>query len=62
MVLILAGGVAIMAAAGLLSLVLVWRAPGWRLWRQLHQTAFALSLVAFGGLLLRWGLAFGGPI
>ncbi len=58
----LSDGVAIVAAAVLLSLVLVWRAPGWSLWRRLHQTAFALSLVAFGGLLLRWGLAFGGPI
>ncbi len=61
-VLTLADGVAVMAAAVLLSLVPVWRAPGWSLWRRLHQTAFALSLVAFGGLLSYWGLAFGGPI
>ncbi len=61
-VLVVADGVAVVAALVLLSLVLVWRAPEWRLWRRLHQTAFALSLVAFGGLLLRWGLAFGGPI
>lgn len=61
-VLVLADGVAIVAAVVLLSLALVWRASGWSLWRRLHHTAFALSLVAFGGLMLRWGLAFGGPI
>ncbi|MFP4328390.1 MAG: hypothetical protein ACLFQL_10310, partial [Paracoccaceae bacterium] len=61
-VLVLANGVSLMAGLVLLSLVLVWRAPGWHLWRRLHQTAFALGLAAFGGLLLRWGLAFGGPV
>ncbi len=61
-VLVLADGVAVMAALVLLSLVFVWRAPGWSLWRRLHQTAFAVGLAAFGGMLLRWGLAFGGPI
>jgi hypothetical protein len=61
-VLVLADGMAVVSALGLLSLVLVWRAPGWSLWRRLHQTAFALGLAAFGTLLNRWGLAFGGPI
>lgn len=58
----LADGVAVLAGLVLLSLLLVWRAPGWSLGRRLHQTALALALCAFGGLLLRWGLAFGGPI
>jgi CubicO group peptidase (beta-lactamase class C family) len=61
-VLILADGVAVIAALMLLSLVLVWRAPGWSVLRRLHQSAFALSLASLAGLLLRWGLAFGGPI
>ena len=61
-VLVLADGMVVMAALVLLSLVFVWRAQGWSFWRRLHQTAFALGLAAFGGLLLRWGLAFGGPI
>ena len=60
--LILADGVAVMAVAVLLSLVLVWRVQAWSLWRRLHQTAFAGSLAGLGGLLLYWGLAFGGPI
>jgi len=54
--------VAVVAAAVLLSLVLVWRAPGWGLWRRLHHSVFAIVLAAFSGLMLRWGLAFGGAI
>ena len=44
------------------TLLIVWRAPGWGLWRRLHHTAFALVLVGLAGLMLHWGLAFGGPI
>jgi CubicO group peptidase (beta-lactamase class C family) len=54
--------VAVVAALALLALVPVWRVAGWSLWRRLHDTLFALSLAALAGLLLRWGLAFGGPI
>jgi CubicO group peptidase (beta-lactamase class C family) len=61
-VLVLADGVAVAAVLVVLSLALVWRAPGWSVGRRLHQTAFALCLAGFGGLLLRWGLAFGGPV
>jgi len=60
--LVLADGMAVVSALLLLSLVFVWRAPGWSFWRRLHKTAFALCLAGFGGLLLRWGLAFGGPV
>jgi len=61
-VLVLADGVAVIAALMLLSLVFVWRAPEWSVSRRMHHTAFALSMGCFAGLLLRWGLAFGGPI
>jgi CubicO group peptidase (beta-lactamase class C family) len=61
-ILVLADVVAVVAVALLLSLVAVWRVDGWNLWRRLHQTGFALSLAGFAGLLLYWGLAFGGPI
>lgn len=54
--------VAAVAALALLALVPVWRVAGWSPWRRLHDTLFALSLAALAGLLLRWGLAFGGPI
>ncbi|MFO7920548.1 MAG: hypothetical protein R6U99_06990, partial [Nioella sp.] len=54
--------VAVVAAAVLLSLVLVWRAPGWSLWRRLHHSLFAVVFAVFSGLMLNWGLAFGGPI
>ncbi|MCC5976148.1 MAG: beta-lactamase family protein, partial [Rubellimicrobium sp.] len=59
-VLVLADVLAVLAALVLVSLVLVWRAPGWSLWRRLHHTGFALVLAATGALFLRWGLAFGG--
>ncbi len=59
-VLLLADVLAVLAALVLLSLVLVWRADDWSLWRRLHHTGFALSLAATGVLFLRWGLAFGG--
>lgn len=60
----LAVGNGVVAVAGLsfLSLILVWRAPGWGIGRRLHQSAFALSLVGLAGFMLHWGLAFGGPI
>ena len=54
--------VAIMAALVLLAQIGVWRAPGWSLSRRLHHGAFAFALASFAGLMLRWGLAFGGPI
>lgn len=52
--------VAVMAAVALLSLVPMWRAPGWSRWRRLHHAAFAVALAALGASLLNWGLAFGG--
>jgi len=54
--------IAVLAAALAVSLPFVWRAPGWSLWRRAHLTAFALSLIGLAGLMLNWGLAFGGPI
>jgi CubicO group peptidase (beta-lactamase class C family) len=54
--------VAVLALAVALSLFVVWRAPGWSLGRRLHQSAFALALVALAGLLMRWGVAFGGSL
>jgi len=59
-VLVLADVLAVLAALVLVSLILVWRAAGWSLWRRLHHTGFALALAATGALFLRWGLAFGG--
>ena len=59
-VLVLADLLAVLAALVLMSLVLVWKAPGWSLWRRLHHSGFALALAATGALFLRWGLAFGG--
>ena len=59
-VLVLADVLAVLAALVVVSLALVWRAPGWSLWRRLHHTAFALALAVTGALFLRWGLAFGG--
>jgi hypothetical protein len=55
---------AMVVLAGLLALTLamVVPAPGWGLIRKLHHGVFAVSLLAFGGMLLHWGLAFGGPI
>ena len=62
MFLVAADIVAVLAGTVLLSLILVWRAPGWGLWRCLHHSAFAVALAAFSGLMLSWGLAFGGAI
>ncbi len=59
-VLVLADALAVLAVLVLMSLVLVWRAPGWSLGRRLHHSAFAISLAATAALFLRWGLAFGG--
>lgn len=61
-VLLMGDVIAVMSVAVFLSLVLVWRAPGWSLWRRLHHSAFALALVGLAGLMLRWGLAFGESI
>jgi CubicO group peptidase (beta-lactamase class C family) len=54
--------VAVVAVLAVLALVPVWRVAGWSLWRRIHDTFFALALAAFAAFLLRWGLAFGGPI
>jgi CubicO group peptidase (beta-lactamase class C family) len=54
--------VAVLAALVALSLVLVWRAPGWSLGRRVHHSAFALALASLAGLMFQWGLAFGGPL
>jgi hypothetical protein len=54
--------VAVVAILAALALVPVWRVAGWSLWRRIHDTLFALSLAALAAFLLRWGLAFGGPI
>ena len=59
-VLVLADALAVLAVLVLLSLVLVWRAPGWSLGRRLHHSAFAVSLAATAALFWHWGLAFGG--
>jgi CubicO group peptidase (beta-lactamase class C family) len=61
-VLAVSDAVAVAAGLGLVALALAWRAPGWRLWRRVHQSVFAVALAVFAGFLLRWGLAFGGPI
>lgn len=45
-----------MAAIVLLALGLVWRAPGWRLGRRLHHTAFALVLAGLAVMIVTWGL------
>ncbi len=58
----IAAAVAVQTAVLALSLPFAWHAPGWSLWRRAHLTAFALALVALAGLMLNWGLAFGGPI
>jgi len=53
--------VAVVACLAVLAVVPVWRVAGWSPWRRLHDTLFTLSLAALAALLLRWGLAFGGP-
>ena len=58
--LVLADVLAVLAALLFMSLVLVWRAQGWSLWRKLHHTAFSLTLASTGALFVHWGLAFGG--
>ncbi len=58
----IAAAVGVLAVALVLSSPFVWRAPGWSLWRRTHQTAFTLALIGLAGLMLNWGLAFGGPI
>lgn len=61
-VLVMSNVVAGMAGLSLLSLVPVWRAPDWSLWRRLHHSVFTLALVVLAGFMLRWGLAFGGSV
>jgi CubicO group peptidase (beta-lactamase class C family) len=58
----IADAVAVVAAVLALTLPFVWRAAGWSLWRRAHQTAFAFALIGLAGLMLHWGLSFGGPI
>ncbi|MFA8443968.1 serine hydrolase domain-containing protein [Yoonia sp.] len=55
-------GTVVIAGLAFVSLPFVWRTPEWSVWRRLHQTAFALSLVALSGFMLQWGIALGGPI
>jgi hypothetical protein len=57
-----ADAMVVLAALMTASVALVLSAPGWGLFRKLHHGVFAASLLAFGGMLLHWGLAFGGPI
>jgi hypothetical protein len=54
--------VAVLAGLSVLAAATAWRVDGWGLWRRLHMSAFALVLAGFAALLLRWGVAFGGPI
>jgi CubicO group peptidase (beta-lactamase class C family) len=58
-VLVIADVLAVLAVLVVLVLALAWRAP-WGLGRRLHLTAFALVSAVTAGLLVRWGLAFGG--
>jgi CubicO group peptidase (beta-lactamase class C family) len=58
----LADALAVLSALMVIALVFVWRAPDWSMGRRLHQTAFAFALAVLAGLMVRWGLAFGGPI
>lgn len=52
--------IAVLSLALVATQLIVWRAPGWGLWRRLHQTAFTLAMLGLAGLMLHWGLAFGG--
>jgi CubicO group peptidase (beta-lactamase class C family) len=54
--------IVIAAAAAVVALAPAWRVAGWSVWRRIHDTLFALALAALAALLIRWGLAFGGPI
>jgi CubicO group peptidase (beta-lactamase class C family) len=54
--------VVILAIVALLSLAAAWRVPGWSFWRRIHHSIFALALAGLSAFMLRWGLAFGGPI
>ncbi|MGF1544975.1 MAG: serine hydrolase domain-containing protein [Parvularculaceae bacterium] len=48
-----------LAALGLVaSLWFAWRSPAWGVWRKLHHTALASSLVAFAVALVVWKVAF----
>jgi len=58
----LANAVVVVAGLMALSVALAVHAPGWSLFRKLHHGVFAVALLAFGGMLLHWDLAFGGPI
>jgi hypothetical protein len=54
--------VAVVAAAALMALPIIWRVRGGTFRPRVHDTRFALTLAALSAFLLRWGLAFGGPI
>jgi len=56
-------GWALVAASLLMvfGLIRAWRGAEWGLWRRLHYSAFALTLVACTGLLWHWNF-FGAPL
>ena len=58
----LGNAVVVLAALAVLSLALIWRAPGWSRWRRLHHAALALALPALAAALIHWGLALAGPL
>ncbi|PQA88502.1 serine hydrolase domain-containing protein [Hyphococcus luteus] len=51
-------GVFAVAIAGLVSLWPAWSGSGWRVWRKLHHTAFALALAYFALMLVVWNVIF----
>ncbi len=53
-------GVVAAAAAGLVSLWPVWFGSGWRMWRQVHHTFFALALAFCALMLVLWNVVFAG--
>ena len=44
--------------AAVLSAWPAWRSSGWSVWRKLHHTLFALSLLALALMMLRWNIVF----
>jgi len=44
--------------AAIVSLWPAWRSSGWTVWRKLHHTLFALSLLALAFMMLRWNIVF----
>ena len=57
-----ADGIVLTAGILVLSMVLVWSVKDWGVLRRIHASAFVFAMLLFGGLLLRWGVAFGGPV